>query len=84
MVWNNLQANGFTINSNPADSFFYVLTGLHGAHMLGGLWVWSKTVIKLASGAEPRDIKLSVELCTIYWHALLVVWLVVFYILANT
>jgi cytochrome c oxidase subunit 3 len=84
LVWNRLQAQGITIASNPADSFFYLLTGLHGLHMLGGLWVWSKTSIKLFSGAEPKEIKLSVELCTVYWHALLVVWLVVFAIISNT
>ena len=85
MVWNGLRTQGFTVASNPADSFFYLLTGLHGVHMLGGLWVWSKTSIKLLSGgAEPKDIRLSVELCTIYWHALLLVWLVVFGLLANT
>jgi len=84
IVWRGLQARGITVASNPADSFFYLLTGLHGVHMLGGLWVWSKASIKLLSGAEPRDIKLSVELCTIYWHALLLVWLFIFGILANT
>ena len=84
LVWSSLQAQGITVSSNPADSFFYVLTGLHGAHILGGLWVWSRTTIKLFSGAEPREIKLSVELCTVYWHALLLVWLIVFGIMANT
>ena len=84
MVWNSLHAQGVTVSSNPADSFFYLLTGLHGAHMLGGLWVWSRTSIKLFSGSEPKDIKLSVELCTVYWHTLLVVWLILFGLLANT
>lgn len=84
MVWSNLQAQGVTVTSNPADSFFYLLTGLHGVHMLGGLWVWSKSSIKLLSGAEAGEIKLSVELCTVYWHALLLVWLVLFGIMANT
>jgi cytochrome c oxidase subunit 3 len=84
MVWSSLQSQGITVSSNPADSFFYLLTGLHGAHMLGGLWVWSRTSIKLFSGAEPEEIKLSVELCTVYWHALLLVWLIVFGIMANT
>jgi cytochrome c oxidase subunit 3 len=84
LVWSSLQAQGITVSSNPADSFFYILTGLHGAHILGGLWVWSRTTIKLFSGAEPREIKLSVELCTVYWHALLLVWLIVFGIMANT
>jgi cytochrome c oxidase subunit 3 len=84
MVWSSLQSQGITVSSNPADSFFYLLTGLHGAHMLGGLWVWSRTSIKLFSGAEPKEITLSVELCTVYWHALLLVWLIVFGIMANT
>ena len=84
MVWNGLHSQGITVSSNPADSFFYLLTGLHGLHMLGGLWVWSRTSIKLFSGAEPQEIKLSVELCTVYWHTLLLVWLILFGILANT
>ncbi len=84
MVWSNLRSQGVTIASNPADSFFYLLTGLHGVHLLGGLWVWSKSSIKLLSGAEPKEIKLSVELCTIYWHTLLVVWVILFGILART
>ena len=84
MVWQNLQNNGFFVASNPANSFFYIFTGLHGIHLLGGLWVWSKTSFKLLSGAEPGELKLSIELCTIYWHFLLLVWLVMFGILSNT
>lgn len=83
-VWRDLQSNGFYLVSNPANSFYYLMTGLHAVHLLGGLWVWSKTSIKLFSGAEPREVKLSVELCTMYWHFLLLVWLVLFGILANT
>ena len=84
MVWRLLQGEGFYMASNPANSFFYLMTGLHGIHLLGGLWVWSKSTIKLMSGAEAKEIRLSVELCTVYWHFLLLVWLVLFGILANT
>lgn len=83
-VWQGLQSQGFYLSSNPANAFFYLMTGLHAVHLLGGLWVWSKTSIKLLSGAEPSEIKLSVELCTVYWHFLLLVWLVLFGVLANT
>ena len=83
-VWQELQSGGFYLASNPANSFYYLMTGLHGVHLLGGLWVWSRTSIKLLSGAEPKEVKLSVELCTTYWHFLLLVWLVLFGILANT
>ncbi len=84
VVWNGLQSAGFYVASNPANSFFYLLTGLHVLHLLGGLWVWSKSLIRLLSGGAAQDIRLSVELCTSYWHFLLIVWLVMFAILSNT
>lgn len=84
LVWRDLQAQGFYMTSNPANSFFYLMTGLHAVHLLGGLWVWSKSMIKLGSGAEVKEIRLSVELCTVYWHFLLLVWVVLFGLLANT
>jgi len=83
-AWQGLQEQGFYLTSNPANSFYYLLTGLHAVHLLGGLWVWSKSSMHLLSGAEAEDVKLSVELCTLYWHFLLVVWLVLFAVLANT
>jgi len=60
------------------------LTGLHALHLVGGLWVWSKCAIRLTSGGEPKEVQLSIQLCTIYWHFLLLVWIVLFAILANT
>ena len=84
ITWSGLQASGFYVAANPANSFFYLMTGLHAVHLLGGLWVWSKSSIRLMSGAKIEDIRQSIELCTLYWHFLLIVWLVVFAILSNT
>lgn len=84
LTWNNLQGAGYYMTSNPANSFYYLMTGLHALHLLGGLWVWSKSLIRLLSGAEVGDLRLSIDLCTLYWHFLLVVWLVLFALLANT
>ena len=84
ITWDNLQNAGYFLTSNPANSFYYLMTGLHAIHLLGGLWVWSKSLIRLLSGGEPKDIKLSIELCTLYWHFLLIVWLVLFALLSNT
>lgn len=83
-VWSDLNAAGFYVASNPAASFFFLLTGVHAVHMLGGLWVWSKSSIRLLSGGEVKDVRLSIQLCTLYWHFLLIVWLVLFAILSNT
>jgi len=84
VTWENLQGAGYYMTSNPANAFYYLMTGLHAVHLLGGLWVWSKSSIRLLSGLEAKDVKLSIELCTLYWHFLLIVWLVLFAILSNT
>jgi cytochrome c oxidase subunit 3 len=83
-AWHQLNASGF-IASNPAVAFFYLLTAVHGLHLLGGLFVWGKTVVAMARpGVELVDLSLSVELCTVYWHYLLLVWLVLFALLLST
>jgi cytochrome c oxidase subunit III len=85
MAWGQLSAAGYFMASNPAVAFFYLLTAVHGLHLLGGLFVWGKTVTRMARpGAELIDVRSSVELCTVYWHFLLLVWLVLFAVLLST
>ena len=84
LAWQQLNAAGHFLTTNPANSFFYLLTALHGLHLLGGLWVWARTTVKLQRGAAVHEVRLSVELCTVYWHFLLVVWLVLFGLLLFT
>jgi cytochrome c oxidase subunit 3 len=85
LAWRQLNAAGYFMASSPATAFFYLLTGVHGLHLLGGLFVWGKTVARMAQGGvELIDLRLSVELCTVYWHYLLLVWLVLFAVLLGT
>jgi cytochrome c oxidase subunit III len=84
LAWRQLSASGYFMVSGPASAFFYLLTGVHGLHLLGGLLVWGKTVVRMARGVELIDLRLSVELCTVYWHYLLLVWLVLFAVLLST
>ncbi len=83
-AWQQLNATGYFLATNPANAFFYLLTALHGLHLLGGLWVWAKTTLKLQRGAAVDEVRLSVELCAVYWHFLLVIWLVLFGLLLFT
>jgi cytochrome c oxidase subunit 3 len=83
-AWQQLNASGYFVAANPANAFFYLLTALHGLHLLGGLWVWGKTTAKVLRGVEVGKVRLSVELCTVYWHYLLLVWLVLFAVLLRT
>jgi len=85
LAWRQLSASGYFMATNVAIAFFYLLTGVHGLHLLGGLFVWGKTVVRMAQpGVELIDLRLSVELCTVYWHYLLLVWLVLFAVLLST
>jgi cytochrome c oxidase subunit 3 len=77
----DLVAAGYYATSNPAASFFYLLTGLHGAHLVGGLVALVRAA---AQSADPRRFRMRVGLCAIYWHFLLIVWLVLFALLKAT
>lgn len=83
-VWQQLSAQGYVVAGNPANSFFYLLTGIHGAHLLGGLVAWSRTMAKTRRDIKPERLSASVELCAIYWHFMLAVWLVLFSLLIST
>jgi cytochrome c oxidase subunit 3 len=84
MVWQQLNASGYFVAANPANDFFYLLTAVHGLHLLGGLVAWGRTTAKVWRGVEVGKVRLSVELCAVYWHYLLLVWLVVFAVLLST
>lgn len=78
VAWGQLRDSGHFVQGDPATAFFYLLTAVHGLHLLGGLWVWGRTMTRLVRGAELLDLRLSVELCTVYWHYLLLVWIALF------
>lgn len=81
LAWNELVASGYFLAANPANSFFYLVTGLHGLHLIGGLVVWARTTWRVFAGYE---VTLSIELCAIYWHYLLLVWIILFGLLLST
>jgi len=84
IAWQQLNDSGYYLRSNPANAFFYLFTGVHAVHLLGGLWVWLKAVFRIFSGVELQTVQLTIELCRTYWHFLLVVWFVIFGLLLNT
>jgi cytochrome c oxidase subunit 3 len=84
LVWKQLYDLGYILTSNPANSYFYLFTAVHGVHILGGLvalfnvtflFIRKNSLIKLSSG---------IGLCTSYWHFLFVVWLLLFALLTSS
>ena len=90
IAWRQLASSGYFFTTNPADAFFYLLTGLHGLHLLGGLWFLARANLKIwgnvetYSTEETEHIRLSVQLCAFYWHYLLLIWLILFSLLLST
>ncbi len=85
LAWRQLTIEGYFMAANPANAFFFLITALHGLHVLGGLVALGRTAAKVWSEGpvELSEVQLSVELCAIYWHFLLVVWLILFALLAG-
>ena len=83
LAWQQLNVAGYFVASNPANSFFYLITAVHGLHLMGGLVALGRTTAKVWRGAEVTRMRLSVELCAIYWHFLLLVWLVLLGLLTG-
>ena len=84
LAWQQLRFAGYFVASNPANSFFYLITAIHGLHLMGGLVALGRTSVKVwRHGVASAEMRLSVELCTIYWHFLLLVWLVLLGLLTG-
>jgi cytochrome c oxidase subunit 3 len=83
LAWRELSAAGYFLASNPANSFFYLITAVHGLHLMGGLVALGRTTAKVWHGVAVTQLRLSVELCAIYWHFLLLVWLVLLGLLTG-
>ncbi|HSE92455.1 MAG TPA: cytochrome c oxidase subunit I [Methylomirabilota bacterium] len=70
--------DGLTLQRNLFGSTFFVLTGLHGAHVtLGVLWLLSLLVLELRGRLGVTD-AVKVEVAGLYWHFVDVVWIVIF------
>lgn len=66
-AWWQLAAAGIYLPTNPHASFFYIMTGLHGAHLLGGV------VLLVVAWATRRAG--TMDCAATYWHFLGLVWL---------
>ncbi len=83
-AWDMMIDAGYFAAANPSNAFFYMITGLHGVHLIGGLLALGWTSAKVWRGVDMGRVRLSIELCTNYWHFLLLVWLVMFGLMLGT
>ena len=80
VAWRQLAAQGVYIASNQASSFFYIFTGAHGVHLLGGV---AALLFVLLRNFEKSQIPVSLaaEITSYYWHFMDALWIFLFVLL---
>jgi cytochrome c oxidase subunit III len=78
IAWRQLVASGTFLATNPSSSFFYVFTGAHGLHLLGGV-----LALLYIQFRTPRKVSLrtAVDIGSMYWHFMDGLWVFLFLLL---
>ncbi len=84
IAWDQMVTAGYYAADNPANAFFYLFTGLHALHLLGGMWFMGSLGFRMSQTGKEEQALHSVTLCATYWHYLLIVWLALFTLLLRT
>jgi cytochrome c oxidase subunit 3 len=75
-AWLDLLKQGVYLKQNPHSSFFFIFTGIHAAHVAGGLIALFIVSLKKSPKRE------VVNLVAYYWHLLFVLWVGLYLTLA--
>jgi cytochrome c oxidase subunit 3 len=85
LAWRQLVAQGVYLASNPHSGFFYLLTGAHGVHLLGGLIAIDYLLLRTRNRRNDQIDELkrqtAVEVVALYWHFMDGLWICLFLLL---
>ncbi|HEV2708409.1 MAG TPA: cytochrome c oxidase subunit 3 [Pyrinomonadaceae bacterium] len=85
VAWRQLAAQGIYLKGNPHSSFFYVLTGLHGLHLAGGILGLGYLLLRARRAGERIGASAKVgsltDVMAIYWHFMDGLWVFLFLLL---
>jgi cytochrome c oxidase subunit 3 len=85
LAWRALMAAGVYLPATPHSSFFYLMTGAHGVHVVAALIVLSWGALRTWDGTGRRDPdrwQQVMSRCRTFWHFLLGVWIYLFVVLS--
>lgn len=74
LAWLNLRSQGLYLPTNPNSSFFYVFTGVHMVHVVGGLGGLSRVLVKFRSTTRPLR-RSTIDATSYYWHFMGMLWI---------
>jgi cytochrome c oxidase subunit 3 len=77
LVWEYAEAP-FRISSHAYGSMFFLMTGFHGLHVIGGIFFMFAVIAMIAGPDSRAPVDSTVQVCGYYWHFVDVVWLAMY------
>jgi cytochrome c oxidase subunit 3 len=74
VAWRQLNSQGIYLASNPASSFFYIFTGAHALHLIGGVAALIYVAMRNFDAAKVTR-SVAAEVTSYYWHFMDALWL---------
>lgn len=74
VAWRQLNSQGIYLATNPASSFFYIFTGAHGIHLIGGVAALIYVARRNFDAAQVTR-SVAAEVASFYWHFMDALWL---------
>jgi cytochrome c oxidase subunit 3 len=85
VAWRQLVRQGIYLASNPQSSFFYLMTGAHGVHLIGGLLGLLFLSLRWRRQATDQTVivkrRAATDAVTVYWHFMDALWIYLFLLL---
>jgi len=80
-AWRQLVNAGVYVPSTLQSGFFYILTGLHGLHLLGGVFALGFVMFRAMTHRLSAVDHEPLKLCALYWHVMDALWIYLFLLL---
>jgi cytochrome c oxidase subunit III len=80
LAWRGLASQGLFLATSPSSSFFYVLTAMHGLHLLGG--VLGLIYVGYRLRRNRRSAQTSLGTAAVYWHFVDLLWVYLLMVIA--
>jgi len=84
LAWRELAVSGVYLSTNPASSFFYLLTAAHGLHLLGGVAALCYLTFQTRRLARKLKNRVAVDVTALYWHFMDGLWLYILFLLVRS
>jgi cytochrome c oxidase subunit 3 len=82
LAWQKLEHGGFLLGDGAASTFFYVLTGTHALHLVGGLLALLYVAFITWRRKPIEQRRIVIDVASWYWHVIDILWIYLFALLA--